>query len=316
MDWQATNNSKIVEWADRPRPDSHSQAIKGVSVELLCEFCNTTGMDPWFCFPHRASDDYITRFAQAVKEKLDPKRTVYLEYSNECWNAQFEQARYCAEQGKKLGLSKNAYEAQLRYYSQRSVEMFALVEKVLGKERIVRVLATQSANPWTGTTAMDWQNAYEKADAIAIAPYFGNRFGDPKKAEVTAKMKVEDLLDELAKDIEANRAKLDTYAREAKKRKLRLFAYEGGQHLAGHGGAENNEALTKLFHAANRHPRMKDLYAKDYASWNAAGGDLFAVFSSVGRFSKWGSWGQLESYRDTTSPKYEALRDYLGKSKR
>jgi len=312
MDWQATNHSKQVEWADRPRLDTHSQAIKGVCVELLCEFCNTTGMDPWFCLPHRASDDYVTRFCQLVKERLDPKRTIYLEYSNECWNSQFEQARYCAEQGQKLGLSKNAFEAQLRFYSQRSVELFALAEKVLGKDRLVRVLATQSANPWTGTTVMDWKEAYKQADAIAIAPYFGHRFGSPKLADQVAQMSVEALLEELAKDIEANKAKVQTYAQEAKKRRLRLLAYEGGQHLAGHGGAENNEALTKLFHAANRHPRMKQLYLRDYANWNEAGGDLFAVFSSVGRYSKWGSWGQLESFTQKTSPKYEALREYLG----
>ncbi|MFQ3648791.1 MAG: hypothetical protein SNJ75_00550 [Gemmataceae bacterium] len=312
MDWQKTNNSKQVQWSDRPRLTSHSQAVNGVCVELMCEFCNTTGMDPWFCIPHRATDDYIVRFCELVKARLDPKRTVYLEYSNECWNNQFEQARYCAEMGQKLGLSTNAFTAQLRFYSQRSVEMFTLAEKVLGKARLVRVLATQASNPWTGTTVLDWQNAHQKADAIAIAPYFGGRLGSPKTADMVAKMSVETLLDELAKDQKENIPRIQRYAEEAKKRKLRLLAYEGGQHLAGHGGAENNEALTRLFHAANRHPRMKQLYARDYAIWNAAGGDLFVVFSSVSRYSKWGSWGQLEMYNQTTSPKYEALREYLG----
>jgi hypothetical protein len=32
-------------------------------------------------------------------------------------------------------------------------------------------------------------------------------------------------------------------------------ADEGGQNLVGAGGGENNDAMTKLFHAANRHPR-------------------------------------------------------------
>jgi hypothetical protein len=201
----------------------------------------------------------------------------------------------------------------LRYYSQRSVEVFDLWEKELGKERLVRVLATQSANPWTGTTVLDWKNAHEKADAVAIAPYFGNRFGDPKKADAVAKMSVEDVLKGLDEDIDRNRKVKDAYAEMAKKRKLALFAYEGGQHLAGYGGAENNEALTKLFHAANRHPRLKELYLKDYRQWDEAGGGLFVVFSSVGRFSKWGSWGQMETFAQKTSPKYEALREYLGK---
>ena len=34
------------------------------------------------------------------------------------------------------------------------------------------------------------------------------------------------------------------------------MAYEGGQHMVGVIGGENNEAMTRLFQEANRHPRM------------------------------------------------------------
>jgi len=166
----------------------------GVAPELMIDLCNRQKVDPWFCVPHLASDDFVKQFAALVRKKLDKERKVYVEYSNECWNGQFAQARYCAEQGAKLGLSKNRYEGQLRYYSQRSVEVFDVWEKELGKDRLVRVLATQSANPWTGTTVLDWKNAHERADAVAIAPYFGNRFGDPKTADAVARMSVEDVL--------------------------------------------------------------------------------------------------------------------------
>jgi hypothetical protein len=91
------------------------------------------------------------------------------------------------------------------------------------------------------------------------------------------------------------------------------MAYEGGQHLVGHGGAENNEKLTQLFHAVNRHPKMKALYLRNLKDWEDAGGDLFCVFSSVGRPSKWGSWGVLEyaAQDPAQAPKYQALREYL-----
>jgi hypothetical protein len=94
------------------------------------------------------------------------------------------------------------------------------------------------------------------------------------------------------------------------------MAYEGGQHLAGHGGAENNDSLTALFHAANRHPGMKDLYTRHLADWNASGGDLFCVFSSMGRYSKWGSWGLLENaaQHPQTVAKYQAIHEYLSAS--
>ncbi|MGL4549652.1 MAG: hypothetical protein ACRC33_00580 [Gemmataceae bacterium] len=313
LDWQRTNDSKLSAWADRPTGRTHSAALKGVSVEELVAFSNVTKMHPWFCVPHLATDGYVREFAKLVKANLDPALTVHLEYSNECWNGQFAQARHCADQGAKLGLSGNRYEGQLRHYAQRSVEVFDAFEKEFGKDRLVRVLAVQSANPWTGTTVLGWKDAHRKADAVAIAPYFGNRFGGPKTADAVAAMSVEELLKGLGEDLDANRKVIATYAAMAKGRKLRLFAYEGGQHLAGYGGAENRDDLTKLFHAANRHPRMKGLYLKDYRQWGEAGGDLFMVFSSVGRPSKWGSWGQLESFAQKTAPKYEALREHLGR---
>jgi hypothetical protein len=316
MDWQATNNSRLVTWADRPTPGDHSQTRKGVALEYMIDLCNRLKVEPWFCLPHRADDGFVRAFASMVKEKLSPALRVHVEYSNECWNGQFEQARYCADQGTKLGLSKNRHEVQLRFYSRRSLEMFQIWEDVFrDRKRLVRVLATQSVNPWTGTTVLDWNGAHKHADAVAIAPYFGNRFGDPKTAEKVAAMGVDDLMKELEQDVARSRKHMDAYAALAKKRGLALMAYEGGQHLAGYGGAENNERLTALFHAANRHPNMKDLYLADLKNWQEAGGGLFCVFSSMGRYSKWGSWGVLEhaAQEPAKAPKMRALREYLGR---
>ncbi len=90
---------------------------------------------------------------------------------------------------------------------------------------------------------------------------------------------------------------------------LKLVAYEGGQHLVGVGGAQDNEALTRLFHAANAHPRLGRIYDAYFQAWTAVGGDLFCYFSSVGRWSKWGSWGALQYYDDDPlrSPKFLAI---------
>jgi hypothetical protein len=283
----------------------------------MIDLCNQLDVDPWFCIPHRADDDYVRGFARLVRERLEPDRKIYIEYSNECWNGIFEQARYCRDEGKRLGLSTNDYEAQLRYYSRRSVEIFDSWEKEFGgRERLTRVLCTQSANPWTGTTVLDFDGAAKNADAIAIAPYFGYRWGSPDRADEVAKMTPDDLVKALADDLKESRRHIEEYAAIAKKHDLKLMAYEGGQHLAGHGGAENNDSLTALFHAANRHPGMKDLYTRHLADWNASGGDLFCVFSSMGRYSKWGSWGLLENaaQHPQTVAKYQAIHEYLSAS--
>jgi hypothetical protein len=320
MDWQSTNNSPLVDWADRATPDLPSQATpKGVCLEYMIELANLQDASPWFCMPHLASDDFVRQFAAMVKKKLKPSLKVYVEYSNECWNGIFKQAQYCKEQGKKLGLSQNDYEAQLRYYSQRSVEVFKIWEKEFGgKDRLVRVLATQGSLTWSGTTVMDWKNAYRNADAIAIAPYFGNELGNPQTAEKTASLGVDALLEACRQSVHGGEKNTRAYAQEARKRRLRLIAYEGGQHLVGIRGAENNERLTKLFHAANRAPAMKDIYLEDLKSWKASGGGLFCLFSSMGHYSKWGSWGLLESEKQApdTSPKYQAVLELLGKKSR
>ena len=314
MDWGAINGSKVVEWKDRNTPEHLIQSSeKGVAVEYSLQLANRLEVDPWLCVPHLASDDYVRELAKLVKEKLKSPRKLYLEYSNETWNGIFEQGRYCANKGKELKFSDNDFEAQLRYSAHRSVEIFKIAEEVLGKDRLVRVLATQSANPWCGTTTMDWKEAYKSADVIAIAPYFGNSLGDPASVEKVARMKVADILEACQQSLRENKAIIRKYAQEAQKRGLQLMAYEGGQHLVGYAGAENNEALTKLFHDANRHPKMKELYLEDLKNWQESGGGVFCLYASMGRYSKWGSWGLMEfvDQAETTAPKMQAVREFL-----
>ena len=318
MDWQRTNGSPVVTWSDRSTPRRATQSgPKGVAVEYMVQLANAMGADPWFCMPHQADDDFVRRCAQLVKETLEAKRKIYVEYSNECWNGQFPQARYCQAKGKALKLSGNAFQAQLFYYSKRSVEIFRIWEEVFGStDRLVRVMASQSANPWVSQQVATFQDASKHTDALGIAPYFGHGLGSPKTQNEVAKMTVEQVLAACKDAIDAKHKTLVRQAEIARKCGLDLIAYEGGQHLVGHGGAENNKALETLLHTANRDARMKALYLRDLASWKQAGGKLFAVFSSTGRYSKWGSWGVLE-YHDqdpATAPKYQALIEFIDKT--
>ncbi|HRD72788.1 MAG TPA: hypothetical protein PK216_07175, partial [Aquimonas sp.] len=93
-------------------------------------------------------------------------------------------------------------------------------------------------------------------------------------------------------------------------RALSLIAYEGGQHLVGIFGVENNNAITDLLTSANRDPRMGQAYASYLAQWNAMGGELFVHFTASGDYSKWGSWGAVEFLDQPDTPKQQALRDF------
>jgi hypothetical protein len=322
MDWQKTNKSPLKKWADRPKmTDAHwgvdplwKSPDKGVPVELMVELANARRCHPWFCMPHEADDDFVRQFARLVKEKLAPDLKPHVEYSNEVWNAMFDQARWAEARGKGMNLGNPDH---LRFYSQRAVEIFKIWEEVFGgTDRLVRILSAQFANSWTSEQVLTWKDAYKSADALAVAPYFGYSFGDPKKADQTAKMTPEQLLDALAKEVDGeNRELIVKQAKLAQKYKLELIAYEGGQHLAGFGGAENNDALRDLFIAANRSPRMGELYKKHLNHWFDNGGGLYVVFSNVGKPNKWGSWGVLE-YQDQPTdkaPKYQALVDFIKK---
>lgn len=312
MDWMQTNGSKASRWGDRPRLDDATFSAKGVAPELMIDLANRLGADPWFCVPHLADDDYVRQLARLVHEKLDPGRKVYVEYSNETWNGMFPQSRYAGEQGQKRGFAERPWEAGWKYTAYRSVQIFKIWEEVFGgRKRLVRVLPSQAANPYVSERVVEFQEAYKHADALAIAPYISCNVPREGKGLTAAEVEnwtVEQALDHLQQKAlpEAIRW-IDQQKRVADKFGLLLLAYEGGQHMVGVGGGENHDKMTALFHAANRHPRMAEIYRQYYAAWTAAGGDLFCYFSSVGKWSKWGSWGIMEYYDDPAqSPKFLA----------
>ena len=317
MDWMKTNGSKVATWSDRPRLTHATFARAGVPVELMVDLCNRLDADAWFCMPHRADDDYIRRFATMVRDRLEPERTVYIEYSNEVWNSIFEQNRYAQQRARELGIgpAERPWEAGGKYYARRSVEIFKIWEEVFGgTERLVRVLAWQSGSTWwMDHIVLPYQDAYRHADALGIAPYLGMNVrprGNPPTAATVARWSVDQVLDHVER-VSLPRA-IDAIQKSkqmADKYGLKLVAYEGGQHLVGVAGGENNEQMTRRFHEANAHPRMGRIYDRYFAAWEEAGGDLFCYFTSIGRWSKWGSWGIMQ-YADEDarqSPKYMAV---------
>ena len=314
MDWMETNNSKISRWNQRPTVEHATYCEKGVALELMIDLCNRLKADPWFCMPHLADDDYVRQFAGVVKAKLDPNLKVYVEYSNEVWNGMFEQSRWAGKEGQRLGFGEKPWEAGWRYTAWRSVQIFRIWEEVLGGRRqLVRVLPSQAANAYVSRQILTFQDAYRNADALAIAPYISMnvpRQGKELTADAVENWTVEQALDHLEKK---SLPECIQWIREQKKAAdefgLRLVCYEAGQHMVGVGGAENSQKMTSLFHQANAHPRMGTIYDRYFQAWMQNGGDLMVYFSSVGQWSKWGSWGAMQYFDEdpAQSPKFSAL---------
>lgn len=333
MDWMNTNDSQQQEFADRPRPD-HVRWTSGggVPLELMVELANRLDADPWFNMPHRASDDYMVQFAQRVHALLQRNRRVYIEYSNEVWNGQFSQADYARAMGiAAWGNVASDFELQLSWYGQRSARMCELWKTAWGSDatRITCVLGAQAANAWTQQQAADcpqWSAgapcSAHGLDAVAIAPYIGGYIGDPGTQATVASWTLDTLFDEFnvggqlpggpgAGALALASGWIDAHHATAVQRNLRLISYEGGQHLVGYGGAENNVALTTLLTNANRDARMGAAYASHLDAWRDHGGELFMHFTASGTYDKWGNWGAVEYLDQTNTPKQQALQQFI-----
>ncbi|MCA1992900.1 MAG: hypothetical protein LDL41_12825 [Coleofasciculus sp. S288] len=335
MDWMKTNNSEQGEWSTRPQLTDATWASDGVPLEVMVELANETGIDPWFNIPHLATDDYVRNFAQYVKDNLDPNLKPHVELSNEIWNRQFAQARYATEQG------SGDYGKGLQWFGKRTAEITQIWDDVFGadQERVIGVMGTQAANPWTAEQALkpiqDAGLSYEEAgiDAVAIAPYFGLHLNDPnvQTMEQWTKQGMDFALDQLFKEITEGGVLPDgdeggsiaksadwiqSYVDLADRKGLELVAYEGGQHIAPlHNGMENNQAIVDLFIAANRDPRMGDAYKQYFQMWTDLTGDsLFANYTDIGQSGKWGSWGVRENLYQESSPKFDAVEEILESS--
>lgn len=298
MELMLVNNVHKTTWKERPKPTdaSYAGSHNGVPLEVLVELANLTKKSPWFCLPDQADDEYVREAAKLVKEKLDPSLPAYIEYSNEVWNGMFAQAKYAGDKGKELGLSDNPFQGQLRFYSQRTVEVMKVWSEVFNNpKRLVRVMATQAVSTFTSRTALDWQGAASSVDALAIAPYFGYKFGRADTADAVVAQGPDELLNHLSEEVDGeNRKVIEEQAATAQRYGLALVAYEGGQHLVGIGEGANHVKLQALFAAVNRHPRMEELYQRHLRHWFDAGGSTYVLYEASAPYTKWGNWGLVE----------------------
>lgn len=342
MDWMETNNSPQKNWEDRPKLTDSTWQGKGTPIEVMVTLANRLKADAWFNMPHLATDDYIRKFAEYVKANLDPQLKAYVEYSNEVWNWQFQQAQYASEQGK-ARWGADLGDAWMQFSGMKAAQVCDIWKKEVFKEasnRVFCVIATQTA--WKGLeepllNAPKWvaqgnEPPYKHGiDGLAITGYFSGGLGKPENLDTVLSWRSDPdggfgkafkqireggLLKE--GDSVSNIIELFEYhSKVAKEKGLQLVAYEGGTHIVGMGGAENNDQLTEFLIAINKHPEMYNTYTMLLNGWKQKGGAIFNHFVDVGQPSKWGSWGALTSLYENGSPntkgspRYNALMDFM-----
>jgi hypothetical protein len=347
MDWGAINGSIEEEWANRKRPSFYTQVGKsgdpdalygpapssferrysgGVAIEYMIQLCNELKIDPWFCMPHRATDDYIRQFARLVKDQLDPNLKVYVEYSNEVWNWGFRQAGWMirselagsiveAKGGKAwTGTDKKKgdnHPERIAALFRRTFSIWERVWEGTDQKRLVRVCSVQGAWPDASKRTIKWCMENGGADAVSPAAYVG-----PDKEvyerwavagpNLTPKQVIADLMS--GKDIAREGNSVASIVRYAASLGLTFVAYEGGQHIQPRGQVD--QPYSAALAAAQYHPAMYDLYVELLRYHRDVGCELFCHFNSVStQGTRFGSWGAKGSYAeaDNSSPKMRAL---------
>lgn len=264
-------------------------------------------LTPWLDKLSAMSAEQLIK-AGGVKtcEPLQPRLKMYLEYSNETWNGMFQQAHYCVEEGTALALdpkTKAGNDGKLwsngfRFHAWAAIRNFRAADLVWGADskRVVRVWALQGGSTFQ---AQQHQEVVKdarhnpwgvKADAIASAPYFGNKVSG-NSPEAVAQLR------EAIREAGQKVAGLKKFAAAAG---LKLIAYEGGQHVI------------QKASVINRNPAMYDLY-HEYLREMSKYFSHFSHYAHVGGAKDRGAWGCMErTGQPLEQPhKYRALAEWV-----
>ncbi|MGY3438345.1 MULTISPECIES: calcium-binding protein [unclassified Marinovum] len=201
MDWMFTNGSPKVTWEDRARPEDYTYVRRGVPVDHIAALANLVGADPWVSMPHMAEDGYVRAYAEALRDRLDPRLMTYVEYSNEVWNRIFPQATWAVEQADARWGDAAGEDGWMQFAGMRAAQVADIWTEVFGAEakaRLVNVIGVHTGWPGLEEPQLDaplWQaegNAppAERFHAYAVSGYFGHRVGNAEGGQ-----KVRTLLD-------------------------------------------------------------------------------------------------------------------------
>lgn len=240
------------------------------------------------------------------------------------------QGAYAQTEGLALGLSTEKYTAQYRFYAKRSVEIFNIWKATFAgtNVKVNYVLSAFTASPWATSKMLSWNNAYQSATYLGVAPYFDcGGLGSPSKAAKTALMTVSEVISACNSSIRTDvvsmvRAIKSTAASYG----LDMITYESGQALVENAvmeyGNSETSGLTNLLISVNRNDQMKTLYELYISVLNNEGvmggsrNTPLIHFSSCGTPTKYGSWGAIEYTGQSvaTAPKYAALKTLFNQS--
>lgn len=330
MDWQGTNNSRQVTWADAPKVSDYTYAWRGVPVEVMTALCNQIGADGWWCIPHLADDDYVAQLASRIEAGLDPRLRAKVQYSNEDWNAIFDQFHWLNAQSRARWPAANDYAGGRQLASGRLVEIARIFRRAFAGEdgRLQIVMGAHGADQWlteeqlTASLWREWDRAHggdgaqpaAAFDKLAVTGYFGYDVGDGATAA-----RLNDILqtrgeaaaitagiEAMAASVEGMRDGWLANKALANKYGLDLVVYEGGSHANPRGMWQGNQAFRDLLAKVHMDARMGPIQYRLHQIWREIGGEDFCIYVPVFGWSEHGYWGHLQ-HLDDKSGRWDAV---------
>jgi len=315
MDWMRTNNSPLTN--TRPKPSGHMfDTVNGCPLELAADLCNTVGSDMWINIPHLASDDLIREMISVAINHLDPKLTLYVEYSNEVWNNAFSQSKYADEQAKiHYGSSYKAYYSYDNWYGFRSGQVAKIASSI--SPRAKTILANQ-----LGNTTSKWERilaGYHEAGAtnsmlgaIAEAPYLGCASSLSTQIQWALTSNYDAMHAELTANMNNKKPWAPVIKAYADSLGVPLFLYEYNISVDAWRVSDlaQKAALVSFQQKYCHSKRAADLIKQHATNLAAAGVSVACFFDHAGKGSQWGEWGCRPS-TIATYPMYDFLREPL-----
>lgn len=322
LTWEQRSKMDDAFWGSSGNSFRITRYARGAPIEVQVELANQLNAHPWFNIPHNATEYYNREFARYVANNLKPGLKAHVEYSNETWNGIFWAYHYMQEKGKNLD---NSGWGGVYFYAKRASEVFRYWEEEFGgTQRLVRLLGTYQNDANRTQRMLNYSDVRQYVDAIATGGYFYACWDRTNtQCQDTAKVpkplvestSVDDIFAAIDNPndpygLAGLKRQFENQARIAKQFGKKLYAYEGGQHLTnGTIAPDRYYNMLDLLHAANRDPRMGERYRQMLEAWQAAGGELFMLFSVPHTFSRYGSFGIKESLNQprTSATKFDAI---------
>lgn len=229
MDLSSTNGNPLVNWNETNSLLVDTQANgKGLSPGLVVELIKRTGRNAWINIPHKATDDFVTQYATLLFNGVPENQLIYVEYSNEVWNAFFEQGKYAQAQATALGLAN--YHV---FYGTRCLQIFNIFSGVFGATRTASqlrfVLSAQAVSTWVMNQILMVPGLSTKANIIAIAPYFDcDNIGNAVNSAYYSIGTVDDIISRCQNTLSTLDGVIKPYQQLAANLSLNFSCYEAG----------------------------------------------------------------------------------------